>query len=322
MKRAWKWMVVIAAMLAATIQPATAQSAPVRPQPFPPGTLLGTIGACNNLQPGGPCTQTSTLVQLDLRTGALIRTIGPVGFTVNGLAWDRTTRKLYASTAIGDVVFHGLITIDPATGAGTPVGPKVHNFGLPGADSPIHSITIDPILGTMQAWYDEFADPLAPPGTPPPTDTFVWINKLTGVAKEFTNSGIDTHANGLAWQLLPTKIGRVTVMIPRLWNIDSPARDPVTGALTQTAYEINPLPFDTLFGKPVKRVLSFNDLSPTLQAALGDFNPADHLYYGLSFQAFNPGAPTFIVQVDPQLGDVTQLAQTVDGLHVITFIKN
>ena len=80
--------------------------------------LLGTTGACNNSGPNTPCTTKSTLVQLNPRTGALIRTIGPVGFTVNGLAWDRTSGKLYATTPPGDQVFHGLITINPFTGAG------------------------------------------------------------------------------------------------------------------------------------------------------------------------------------------------------------
>jgi hypothetical protein len=312
MKRAWKRMMVIAALLAATIQQAPAQSAA---PPVQEPVVLGTTGACNNLEPGGPCTQTSNLVQIDLQTGALIKTIGPVGFTVNGLAWDRTSKKLYASTAIGDVVFHGLITINPKTGAGKPVDPKVHNFGLPGPDSPIHSIAIDPLFGTMQAWYDEFG----PPGT---TDTFVSIDKHTGVAREFTDTGIDTHQNGLAWQLLPTSIGDLTVQIPHLWNIDAPTADPVTGVVTQTAWEINPLPFATLFGKPVQRILSSNDLSPLTPAALGDFNPVDNLYYGLFFQQFAPGTPTFIVQVNPQLGDVTRLARTVDGLHVIAFVKD
>ena len=106
-------------------------------QNLPPGQpiLLGTTGACFNAFPGGPCTQTSTLVQLDPQTGALIREIGPVGYTVNGLAWDCTAGNckagtLYATTAVGDVSFHGLITIDPNTGAGTPVNASVINFGL------------------------------------------------------------------------------------------------------------------------------------------------------------------------------------------------
>ena len=136
--RSLKSSIMVVALAAAIVgvaaQPAAAAKAPL---------LFGTTGACNNVVRGGPCTQTSTLVQLDPSTGALIREIGPVGFTVNGLAWDRHSKRLYASTAIGDVVFHGLITIDPTTGAGTPVDTSVRNFGLEGADSPIHSITID-----------------------------------------------------------------------------------------------------------------------------------------------------------------------------------
>jgi hypothetical protein len=68
------------AILAIGIQ-ASAQTAP-------PGApiLLGTTGACNNVIRGGPCTQTSTLVQIDPTNGALVTVIGPVGFTVNGLA--------------------------------------------------------------------------------------------------------------------------------------------------------------------------------------------------------------------------------------------
>src|SRR5690242_10957141 len=82
--------------------------------------LVGTTGACNSDVQGGPCTQQSTLVQLDPTTGALIQVIGPVGFTVNGLAWDRKLHKLFATTSLGDVRFHGLITIDLVTGKGKP----------------------------------------------------------------------------------------------------------------------------------------------------------------------------------------------------------
>src|SRR6516225_3950178 len=105
-------------LLAAIFVAAFAQQAAA--QFGPPGhgpSLIGTTGACNNVRPGGPCTQNSTLVLLDPTTGALIRTIGPVGFTVNGLAWDRTTKTLYATTAIGCGLagsvcpFHGLIKI-------------------------------------------------------------------------------------------------------------------------------------------------------------------------------------------------------------------
>jgi len=289
MKALWRSM-ILAALAAAILgfgsKPAAAVAAPKV-------ILYGTTGACNNDFPGGPCTQTSTLVQLDPRTGALIRTIGPVGYTVNGLAWDSDSEKLYASTAIGDVAFHGLITINVKTGAGSPVNPNVHNFGLDGADSPIHSITINS-AGRMVGWYDEF-----PVGQV--TDTFVTINKRTGIATEFPDTGIDTSANGLSFD-----------RNNRLWNIDTARRNGPGAPLTQTAYLINPRT-----GKPLRSV----SLTPPTMAALGDFNPANNLYYGLSFEPFNPAAPTLVEVVDLGKRTVTPLGQTVDNLHTLAFAR-
>lgn len=281
--------VAICAICATAVQPASAA-----PKPF----LFGTTGACNNAVPFGPCTQQSTLVEIDAGSGELIREIGPVGFTVNGLAWDRTNQTLYATTAVGDVTFHGLITIDLVTGAGTPVDASVFNFGLSADpnESPIHSITVD-FTGNMVGWYDEF---------PPPagvTDTFVQIDKLTGRATEFPDTGINTGNNGLSFQ----PFGAADL----LWNIDTTRVQP-DGALTQTAYII-----DRATGKP----LSSRLLSPPTPAALGDFNPRNHNYYGLNFTPFFPTAPDLVV-VDPFAGTVITLGQTIPGLHVLAFVKH
>ncbi|MGZ7103564.1 MAG: hypothetical protein ACXVJ1_16115, partial [Candidatus Angelobacter sp.] len=218
---------------------------------------------------------------------------GPVGYTVNGLAWDMTSDKLYATTAVGDTSFHGLITIDPNTGQGTPVNPSVVNYGLditPGTlGSPVHSITIDS-NGNAVGWYDEFG-----PGV---TDTFVTIDKSTGIATEFDNTGINTGQNGLAF-----------AKHDLLWNIDSPKV--VDGVVTQTAYLLDPSN-----GQPVDA----RDVAPPTPAALGDFNPVGNQYYGLRFTVFTP--PTFLVVIDLRKGTVTTLGQTVDDLHVIAFVKH
>jgi hypothetical protein len=289
MKTLRRSMILAAVLLAAVVQQASAQKCPVK---FP--ILLGTTGACNNEFQGGPCTTTSRLVQLDPRTGALVRDIGPVGFTVNGLAWDATSGKLYATTPPGDVIFHGLIIINPLTGRGKPVDKHLDNFGLQGDPSPIHSITID-AFGHMVGWYDEFPPP---PGV---TDTYVRINQRTGVATESPNTGINTSQNGLSF-------GEFNL----LWNIDAPRGQP-DGTLTQTAYIINP--FD---GKPFfsRRLL------PPTAAALGDFHPGNNLYYGLSFDtSTGPPFQTDIVVVDPLEGTVTALGRTVDDLHTLAFVK-
>ena len=254
--------------------------------------LYGTTGACNNAAPGGPCTQTSELVQLDPVTGLVTRDIGPVGFTVNGLAWDRKSRTLYASTAIGDVAFHGLITINTRTGAGTPVDAAVHNFGLAGGDSPIHSIAIDR-RGHMVAWYDE----KPAPGV---TDTFVTIDQHSGVATEFVNTGIDTSQNGLAFD-----------EDNRLWNIDTSRRLTLGGPLVQSAFRLDPAT-----GVPIRTVA----LTPPTPAALGDFNPENGRYYGLNFTSFS-NEPTFLVSVNMRTGAVTTLGQTLTGLHTLAFVK-
>jgi hypothetical protein len=281
------FLLLAAVALAVLVPQASAQTPP-------PGApiLLGTIGACNNVIRGGPCTQTSTLVQIDPTNGVLVTVIGPVGYTVNGLAWDPMTDKLYATTAIGDVSFHGLITIDPQTGAGTPVDATVHNFGLAGADSPIHALAIDS-NGHLAAWYDEFPPPVGV------TDTFVTIDKNTGIATEFDNTGINTNANGLAF-----------ARHDLLWNIDAPKLQP-DGTLTQTAYLIDPSNGQELDERLV---------SPTIQAALGDFDPVGNKYYGLNFVAGS--SQTALIVIDLKKGTVTPVGQTVDGLHVIAFVKH
>jgi hypothetical protein len=279
-----------ALILAAGVLPASA--AP------PKQVLYGTTGRCTNDFPGGPCTETSSLVQLDPSTGALIRVIGPVGYTVNGLAWDAKAQKLYASTAIGCgdgllCPFHGLITINITTGAGTPVNPAAVNFGLAGDDSPIHSITIHS-NGRMVGWYDEFP-------TGEVTDTFVTLNKATGIATEFPDTGIDTSANGLSFDWAGV-----------LWNIDTVRRVGLGAPPTQTAYRLDPAT-----GKPLATV----SLTPPTMAALGDFNPATNLYYGLKFTSFDPDQKTSITVVNLGTGTVTTLGPTVNNLHTLAFVK-
>jgi hypothetical protein len=288
-------MLLAAVFMAAFAQQASAQTITTPPGNsgafFPPGkqpSLVGTTGDCNNAFPGGPCTQTSTLVLLDANTGQLIRTIGPVGFTVNGLSWDSTTRTLYATTALGDTRFHGLITID-RTGKGTPVNPLVHNFGIEGPDVPVHGVAVD-VFGHMVAMY-----PVPPVGpTTDTSDTYVRINQNTGVATEFPNTGTTTFRNGISF-------GEFNV----LWNIDGPI------AGQQFAFLLNPFNGLPGFQQP---------LNPPTIAALGDFHPVSHLYYGLNFTAFDPTGATSITVIDVPNGTVTTLGPTVPHLHTLAFV--
>jgi hypothetical protein len=145
----------------------------------------------------------------------------------------------------------------------------------------------------MAGWYDEFG----PAGT---TDTFVRIDKTTGIATEFNNTGINTSQNGLSFSDLNA-----------LWNIDSPKF--VGSGLIQTAYLLNPLD---------GTVLSSRQLLPPTNAAIGDFNPIDNNYYGLNFDTSIPSSATYLVMVNLRKGTVTTLGQTVDNLHTVAFMKD
>ena len=136
--------------------------------------LYGTIGTGRGVD--------SLLVELDPITGAVLNTIGNVGYTVNGMEYDPFSGKLYASTSVHDASYNGLIEIDLVTGAGTPVG--VSGWGL-GVAEAVTNITLD-ASGQMYGWWDPYQDDL------------VSIDKTTGIATRVGESGIaDTRANGL-----------------------------------------------------------------------------------------------------------------------------
>jgi len=158
------------------------------------GTTLGT----DTLGP-------SNLVMLNPNTGAFIRTVGSVGYYVNGLEYDQTTGKLYGTTSTNDPLFpEGLIEINVLTGAGTPIGT---GLGLIAA-----SLTSDS-TGQLYGWWE------------PSEDSLVTIDKVTGVATLVGTSGLDTATFGLDFDAGDT-----------LWLVNDDGStytiDTVTGAAT------------------------------------------------------------------------------------------
>lgn len=142
------------------------------------------LAACGSSDKGGvelygtTFGPTASLVQLDPNTGALVRTVGPVGYQVNGLEWDHTTGKLYATTSFNDANFpDGLLEINLSTGAGTPIGT--------GAGMQVLNPTVNS-TGTMYGWTEQSDDP-------------VTINKTTGVATVVGNSAVSSAVHGLAF---------------------------------------------------------------------------------------------------------------------------
>lgn len=132
-------------------------------------TLFATLGA------GGG---TSSLVELNPATGALVRTIGNVGYLVNGMTFDTTTGTLYATTSTNSAAHpDGLITINMTTGAGTPVGTGAGQLvNVPAVNS----------AGQLFGWTED-------------TDDLVIWNKAAGTVTVPGNSGVGTAQQSLAF---------------------------------------------------------------------------------------------------------------------------
>ncbi len=109
----------------------------------------------------------STLYTINPLTGAGTA-IGPVGYSITGLAFDPTTGILYGGTSRGSGT-HGLITINPLTGAGTFVG--LYGTGF----ESMADITFD-ASGQLYGFLE------------PSSDDLYRINKATGAATLVGNS--------------------------------------------------------------------------------------------------------------------------------------
>jgi len=145
---------------------------------------FGLFSACSSSS--SPSTQlygvtfgdASQLLLLDPTTGALIQTIGPVGYAPSGLAYDPSSGKLYGTTSTNDANFpDGLIEINMATGAGTPVGTGAGMLiNMPAVNS----------SGQMFAWTEDSDDPVS-------------VDKTTGVATVLGDAGFSSSEQGMAF---------------------------------------------------------------------------------------------------------------------------
>jgi hypothetical protein len=155
---------VVAALIAMQAHPARAGGT---------GQILyGADGAGGNAS--------TNLYVLDPTTGAIVTTVGPIGFAVTGLAVHPTTGILYGTTGNASPVEPGaLITIDTTTGAGTLVGQLV-----PGNETAA-DITFGS-NGTLYGWLEAN------------TDDLVTIDLTTGAATVVGDAGLSTAGAALA----------------------------------------------------------------------------------------------------------------------------
>ena len=135
-------------------------------------SLLGTVGSDET---------PSTLLELDPATGNTIRSIGAVGYLINGMVYEQSTGILWATTGFESPQFpNGLIKVDMTTGVGTPVGAGAGRYvALPAVSS----------TGELFAWSQGPASPFR----------LIKLDKTTGVATVVGNSGIQTNAHSLVF---------------------------------------------------------------------------------------------------------------------------
>jgi hypothetical protein len=146
-------------------------------------------GAGPILFAAGPGSSTATLYTLSPTTGAVLTTLGPIGFGITGLAWDPLTNTLYGATgrnpsqALPPGLPPSLVTIDIETGAGTLVGP----FGVWSGSTvqAMADLTVD-AGGNLYGWAE------------PTYDDLYRIDKATGAASKVGESGLITTRSGLA----------------------------------------------------------------------------------------------------------------------------
>jgi hypothetical protein len=240
------------------------------------GMLLGTTGN-GSLEDS---TFASTLVEIDPDTGATLRTIGPVGYIVNGLEYDATTGKLYGSTSMRDPNFNGLIEIDIDTGAGTPIG--VHGWDLSGGEkcndgyTAVTNITVDS-TGQMYGWWD------------PCEDDLVVINKFTGVATRVGESYVGTARIGLDFDNFDT------LYMVNYFSDDS----------------------DNIYTVNLETGLASSTGHINTTAHHGDFDPWFNLYYGISSAS---GSRNLLVADLLTGSVISVFDALDDNIHVITFV--
>jgi len=167
----WLLVLVLSVLLASCGDDGGGGSLPIPPGGGSSGPLLAADGAGGNL---------ANLYVLDPATGAVMSTIGPIGFAVTGMAVHPTTGTLYGVTGAQDPTNPGfLITIDKTTGAGTIVGDLD-----PGSTNPVADITFTSD-GTLYGWYQG-------------TFELATINLTTGAGAIVGPSSISTFGSGLA----------------------------------------------------------------------------------------------------------------------------
>ena len=229
--------------------------------------LYGANGAGGN-----PAT---SLVTINPATGAAT-VVGPIGFSVTGLAVNPLTGVLYGSTGgVSPVSPNSIITINTTTGAGTLVGAT--GLGNPVADISFRSD------GVLFGWSEA-------------TDDLVTINTATGVATVVGDSALATFGSGLAFNNTGTLFfaGSGNTGMFRTIN-------PATGLPTNIA---------SLTGSPGAAGNAISSLA---------VQPGTNVLFGVDLSNAGVGGAAFLVTINTATAVVTSVGPSIVGLDAIAF---
>lgn len=266
-------IVIFALVLAALLAPSgMARHGIASAQDMDEQLLYGADGAGGN---------PANLYILNPRTGAVMRTIGPIGYGITGLAFEPRRGILYGSTGRQDPIAPcSLIRIDTRTGRGTLIGPlnclwdghKPHSAA---------DISFHPRTGVLYGWME------------PQFDDLATINLQTGQATIVGDSRLGTYGSGLAFSPKGTLYFTGDGDDDWLRTIN-PKTGKYTNVVIMSGTEGNEI-----------GALAFG----------GDRNAL----YGV--RSFGEGAskPGDLIIINTSTGQITSLGQTVPGFSAIAF---
>lgn len=227
----------------------------------------------------------SNLYILNPATGAVVSTVGPIGFAVTGLAVHPTTGVLYGTTGNNSPASPGsLITIDTTTGAGTLVGDLVP------ANEAAADITFG-ADGTLYGWLEAG------------TDDLITIDLVTGAATVVGDSSLGTAGAGLAGGANPVVLAGdgADGCLSLIDTGTGAVTDPCVATLDGTAgHQISALDYDaggTLYGvdlqisgtRPAQLITIAGSGAVTVAGATVD--ALDAIAFGLGAAQPSPSLP-------------------------------
>jgi uncharacterized repeat protein (TIGR01451 family) len=246
-----------------------------------PYVLFGATGG------GGPAPTTSDLYRIDPATGAST-TVGPIGQSLTGMAYDPLTGVVYGVTTGSSACARCLVTVNTSTGASTVVG-ELDRGGNPANVDTISELAFR-ADGTLFGWSEN-------------GDDLARIDLATGATAHVSDAGISTFGDAMDF----TRAGTLYVF-PEGDDSTYYTVDPATGQPTPAGTVINaPLTPQCDGGAPL---------------SAGSIDPSTGTFYASRID--NCGGPqpfaADLLTIDLATGEATRIGDLPPQTDAIEFV--